>query len=92
MLELGDYSKELHEKVGIDVVKNNIDYLITIGNDSKYISNKAKELGMNDVYHFNNKEDSYNLLRQIIKDNDVILVKASNSIRLIEVVEYLKNL
>ena len=28
MLELGDFSKELHEKVGEEVVKNNIDVLI----------------------------------------------------------------
>ena len=32
MLELGDFSKELHEKVGMEVAKNNIDILITVGN------------------------------------------------------------
>lgn len=29
MLELGEFSKELHEKVGEEVIKNNIDILIT---------------------------------------------------------------
>ncbi|MBO5412974.1 MAG: UDP-N-acetylmuramoyl-tripeptide--D-alanyl-D-alanine ligase, partial [Clostridia bacterium] len=38
MLELGDYSKKLHEMVGIEVAKNNIDILITVGNDAKYIA------------------------------------------------------
>ena len=30
MLELGDYAKELHEKVGIEVAKNNINILIAV--------------------------------------------------------------
>ncbi len=30
MLELGDYSKKIHEDVGCEVTKNNIDILITV--------------------------------------------------------------
>ena len=37
MLELGDYSKELHEKVG-EEVDESIDILITIGKEAKYIA------------------------------------------------------
>ena len=40
MLELGDYSKQLHEKVGEEVVKNNIDVLITVGKEAKNIAKK----------------------------------------------------
>ena len=52
MLELGEYSKELHEKVGKEVVKNKIDILIIIGENSKYIASIAIEKGMNenDIY------------------------------------------
>ena len=35
MLELGEYSKQLHEKVGEEINKNKIDVLITVGEMSK---------------------------------------------------------
>ena len=38
MLELGEFSKELHEKVGKEVAKNKIDILITIGLESENIA------------------------------------------------------
>ena len=41
MLELGDYSKELHEKVG-EEVDESIDILITIGKEAKHIAEKSK--------------------------------------------------
>ena len=46
ILELGKFSKQLHEKVGEEVVKNNIDILITVGKEANYIADKAKEIGM----------------------------------------------
>ena len=42
MLELGDFSQELHEKVGQQVAKNKIDILITVGTASEFIAQKAK--------------------------------------------------
>ncbi len=46
MFELGEFSKELHEKVGREVVKNNIDILICSGENSKFIVESAKREGM----------------------------------------------
>ena len=37
MFELGDFSEELHKKVGKEVVKNKIDILIACGENAKYI-------------------------------------------------------
>lgn len=91
MLELGDYSKELHEQVGTFVVKNNIDILITIGSDAKWIEEKAKELGMKEAYTFETNLDAISFLKQNIKANDAILLKASNSLKFIEIVDALKN-
>ena len=41
MLELGEYTEELHRQVGNSVFKNKIDILITIGNNAKYIQDEA---------------------------------------------------
>ena len=46
MFELGEYSKELHEKVGKEVVKNKIDILVCCGDSAKYIVNMAKKEGI----------------------------------------------
>ena len=54
MLELGEYSKEIHSNIGDVVFNNKIDKLITVGEESINIENRVIELGMKreDCYHF----------------------------------------
>ena len=85
MLELGEYSKELHEKVGYEVIKNNIDILVTVGTEAKYIAKVSKEKV--DVHEFDNNKDAIKYLKSIIKENDVILVKASHGMNFTEIVD-----
>lgn len=92
MNELGHYAKEGHEKVGKFISTHNIDYLITIGNNAKYISDEAKDHMPNkNIVHFNTKEDAKNYIKKILKFGDTVLVKASNGHKFSEIVEYLKN-
>ena len=86
MLELGDYSKELHENVGKEVNNSNIDILVTVGEEAKFIDKETKC----EKYHFNNNRDAIDYLKSIIKENDNILVKASNGMKFIEIVNALK--
>ena len=92
MFELGEYAKELHEKVGIEVYKNNINILICAGENAKYIASKAKEEGMaeENIYYFKEKESIIKKLKQIMKKDDVILFKASNGMKFFEIVEKIK--
>ena len=46
MLELGDYAKQLHEKIGEEVVKNKIDLLLTAGQLAKDIAGRADYVGL----------------------------------------------
>ena len=93
MLELGYFSKELHEEVGNYVVKNNIDILITVGLEAKNIGNKALELGFNskNLYCFENNLEAINILKEIIKNGDCILLKASNGLKFIEILNEIIN-
>ncbi len=88
MFELGDFAKELHEKVGEEVVKNKIDILIASGENAKYITEVAKK-GMQEenVYYLENKEDIESLLQKIVKSGDVILFKASNGMQFYKIAE-----
>ena len=87
MLELGDFSQELHEKVGQQVAKNKIDILITVGTASEFIAQKAKENGTKCVYNFENNEEAIEKLQEILSAGDVVLIKASNSMKFKEIAE-----
>lgn len=89
MLELGEFSKMLHEKVGEEVVKNKIDILLTVGNMSKYISKKAQEEGLrkDKIYVCKNNEEAIEILENKIQEGDAILLKASNGMNFQEIFE-----
>lgn len=89
MFELGDYTEELHRKVGKEVEKSNIDVLITAGTYSKYIENEVKNVTMK--VHLNNKEEVIEKLDEICKVGDVVLIKASNGMKFFEIVDAIKN-
>ena len=91
MLELGDYTKGLHEKVGEEVVKNKIDILITVGEFAKYIAKKARELGMNDIFEFEDINNSAEYIKGNMRSGDLILLKASNSMKFSKILEKLKS-
>lgn len=90
MLELGDYTKKLHEKVGEEVIKNKIDILITVGEYAENISNKAKELGMRNIFQFENIDDASQFIKDNMKSGDLILLKASNSMNFGKILENIK--
>ena len=89
MLELGEYSEELHRMVGKEITKHKIDVLITIGNDSKYIADEAK-INKDNIYVCSNNQEAYEILENILEENDVVLLKASNLLNLSEILEMLK--
>lgn len=89
MLELGEFSQDLHTKVGMEVAKNKIDILITVGKMGKVISNTAKQLGI-ETYQFDVNQDAINEIKSIMTHGDIILVKASNGMNFKEIVEKLK--
>ena len=89
MLELGEFAKELHEKVGKIVAENNIDILITIGKEAKNIADVAKENGVTHIYKFDNNQEAIKQLEKLLVVDDAVLIKASNSMNFKEIVDVL---
>ena len=89
MLELGEFSEELHKKVGEEVAKNKIDILITVGKMGEVIANTAESSGVK-VYKCSDNSDAIRLAKGIINKDDIVLVKASNGMKFKEIVEGLK--
>ena len=92
MFELGNFAEELHRKVGEYVAKKDLDLLITVGENSKFIAKQAIENGMNSnkVIEFKANNEAVNYLKSNIKNEDVILLKAANGMKFIEIFNELK--
>lgn len=90
---LGSYSYKAHYGLGADVIKNNIDLLITIGPNARHIAESAYEHGMDGAHIISAEtvEEVYPILMDSIKKNDVVLVKASRVMALERVSAFLKN-
>ncbi|MBE5805712.1 MAG: UDP-N-acetylmuramoyl-tripeptide--D-alanyl-D-alanine ligase [Clostridiales bacterium] len=91
MLELGEFSYELHKKVGEEIIKNNIDILVTVGQMAEVIYNTVKEKNTN-VYMCENNCKAIETLKSIIHNKDIIYVKASNGMRFKEIIDGLMEL
>ena len=91
ILELGQFSQDLHQKVGEEVARDKIDILICSGEYSKYIIEGARKNGMQEeqMYYFNTKEEIEEYVRKIWKEEDAILFKASNGMKFFEIAESL---
>lgn len=89
MLELGEFSKELHEKVAEEIVKQKIDQIITVGKEAKNIIKKAIELGMKpeNTHILETTKQAIETLNQILQPEDAVLIKASNGMKFDEIVE-----
>ncbi len=92
IFEVGKYSKEIHEKIGEIVCKNNIDILICSGENAKYIVNSAKEKGFKkeNVYYLEDKEEIVELIKKIVQPQDLVIFKASNGMKFYDIAEKVK--
>lgn len=93
ILELGEFSKELHKKVGEEVVKNKIDLLICTGENSKYIVENAIANGMpkERVYYEKSIQDIIYRIEKEIEQGDTVLLKASNGMKFYNIANELIN-
>ena len=92
ILETGNFAEQLHKEIGKIVCENQVDILICSGENAKYIAQSAKENGFDEknIYYLKNKEAIVDLLKQIMKPEDVLLFKASNGMRFFDIAEKIK--
>jgi len=90
MLELGDYEREGHEKVGMRALEV-ADVLITIGPRGQIIGETAMRWGMapEKVHILEDNEEAITLLQEMVTGDDVILVKGSRAMKMEEIVSAL---
>ncbi|MGV8145125.1 MAG: UDP-N-acetylmuramoyl-tripeptide--D-alanyl-D-alanine ligase [Alkaliphilus sp.] len=91
MLEMGSFSEEGHRIVGKAVAENDIDALITVGEDAKWIADEAINGGLknNKVFKADNIQEAIIFTQEIIMQSDTILVKGSRGMQMEKVVQFL---
>ncbi|QYH36292.1 UDP-N-acetylmuramoyl-tripeptide--D-alanyl-D-alanine ligase [Salinibacterium sp. M195] len=79
--ELGDYANEEHDRIGRLIVRLNVQKLIVVGHAARHIHNAAGLEGSWDgeSVFIESVEEAYALLREELREGDVVLVKSSNS-------------
>lgn len=93
MLELGSNEIELHKEIGREISSDNVDYLLLFGPLSKYTALEAiKNFPQNRVFYFETKHDLVKKAKYLIQKGTVVLVKASRSMHMEEVIESIDNL
>lgn len=88
MLELGEFSETAHREIGA-LAANTVSILLTIGDKSKFIVDQAIKSGMdkNSVLVYNNSFQAGKELQNILRPDDLVLVKGSQGMRAERVVE-----
>lgn len=94
MRELGETTKGLHAGVGSYFAAKKPDYLFTYGELSENLADGAVKNGMSEKHIFRNPtanaETAAKKLLGVLRDGDVLLVKASRALKAETVLEYLK--
>ena len=84
MKELGPESKSLHQRCGRRLPELGYDLLLTVGQDAHDILEGACAAGMPlwEVAHFDSPEKAGVHLRKMLREGDVVLLKASRAVHL----------
>jgi UDP-N-acetylmuramoyl-tripeptide--D-alanyl-D-alanine ligase len=88
MKELGEEAFKLHKEIGVYASAKNIDLLITMGDFSKAFQEGFNKY--NEFIHLQSNEEISEYLKRNVLNKDVILVKASRSMKFETIVNELK--
>ena len=87
MKELGLQSAEYHREIGSLLPELSVDYLIAIGKDAAEYCRGAEKAGLKSsrIKYFEDRKNAIRNLKLLLRENDMVLVKASRSMQLEEV-------
>ena len=93
MFELGSDERKLHYEVGEYAADKGIDCIVCAGELAKEYYDGAKAAGKTEgLYYFATRDEAVDRLKNIVKENDAILVKASHGMKFEKIVEVLKQM
>ncbi|MCX7871963.1 MAG: UDP-N-acetylmuramoyl-tripeptide--D-alanyl-D-alanine ligase [Verrucomicrobiae bacterium] len=91
MAELGEFTETEHIEIGKLAATLSIDILIAVGEYAPLLAKGAKDSTNKKIEVFLDIKDAANRLKQICSKDDILLVKASRSARLEQIINLLKS-
>lgn len=88
VLEMGGFAEKALYGVGTGM--EDIDMLVTVGDNSRYIAKGAEFAGIENIRHFDTVDAAVAFLTDFVEEGDNILVKASRGMHFERIVEALK--
>lgn len=91
MKELGKYSEIAHRQIGDAILKNKINLVFTVGNETKFIDDQLLTNGFErkNIHHYDKSSDAIKSIYSLIQPGDLILVKGSHSTKMEKISEAL---
>jgi UDP-N-acetylmuramoyl-tripeptide--D-alanyl-D-alanine ligase len=89
MLELGESAPRLHHEAGQAIADAGIDLLIGVRGLAAELVNGARQAGLEEALFAESSEKAGGLLSDVIRQDDVVLVKGSRGVRTEKVIEKL---
>lgn len=91
MLELGEIEKPAHIELGEYIQEKGADQLFTVGELASLIAKGARQKGMKEIQIniCKNNKEVISMLKNSLKNGDVLLVKGSRSMKMEEITEEL---
>lgn len=91
MQGLGQREVEMHKEIGEEINPEEVEFVVTIGPLSKALAEAArKNFQENKVFSCDTNDEVMGILKNIIKPNSIILVKASRAFELENIVKRLE--
>jgi UDP-N-acetylmuramoyl-tripeptide--D-alanyl-D-alanine ligase len=90
MAELGASSEAAHAEVGKRAAELGLGQLFTVGKMAGVMAQAARDAGLARVVEFSEVEGALKAVKSMLKAGDVVLLKASRSLRLERIAEILK--
>ncbi len=90
VFEMGGFAEKQLYEVGTQIPE--IDSLITVGNNAKFIAKGAELAGIPHIRHFGTVDSAIEFLDEFLSGGDAVLVKASRGMHFERISEAIKNL
>ena len=90
MAELGAQSEAAHAEIGRRTAESGVGQLFAVGKFASIMAQSAREAGLNRVFEFLDVESAASAVKSFLKSGDVVLLKASRSVKLERVSEALR--
>ena len=90
VFEMGSFAEKALYEVGLSI--ENIDMIVTVGENSRFIARGANFAGIKDTKSFKTVEEAIVFLKENVKPQDAVLVKASRGMKFERITEALKTI